>query len=181
MVKSLRLDELARAHARLGEVLWSNGHHKEASIEFRQAEADWEAAQAAVKGASDAFRDRLASFLAECPDPECRNPAKAVQLAREAVKMDPRVGRYRRTLGMALFRAGDYSAALDALEDAETRMTNLGTAALFYKAMAYEKCEKKDQARQCFKLAEKRRGKNASLRLAKVRDEAAALLKQKKD
>jgi hypothetical protein len=82
---------------------------------------------------------------------------------------------------MALYGAGDYSAALVALEEAETRMPDLGTAGWFYKAMALVKCDKKDQARQCFEQAENRRRNNVSLRLAQLRDEAAALLKQKKD
>jgi serine/threonine protein kinase/tetratricopeptide (TPR) repeat protein len=173
----IRLERIAETHAGLGMVLWSEGSHDEAAREFRQAEADWEAAQAAAQPGSGSARAGMATFLAECPDPGRRNPGPAVELAREAVKMAPKDGRGLRTLGVAQYRAGDAVAALAALEEADAWLPELGCAARFYKAMAHWQCGQKEEARQCFKAAEQQRGKSPSARLARLRAEAAALLK----
>jgi serine/threonine protein kinase len=176
-----RLETSAQAHAGLGALLWSAGKNEKVSVEFRQAVADWEAAQASVKGINWALRDELAAFLADCPDPKCRNPRRAVELAQEAVNMAPKQGRCWRTLAIVQYRAGDPAATLNALDEADIRLPELGSAGWFYKAMAHWKRGQKDEARRCFKQAETERGKNPSARLTRLRDEAAALLEQKKD
>jgi serine/threonine protein kinase/tetratricopeptide (TPR) repeat protein len=177
----------AEAHAGLGVVLWSKDRRPEAATEFGQAQADWEAAQAAVKGKSHEFRNDLAAFLMECPDPQRRDPALAVRLVEEAVRMAPKDGHYRLTLGVAQYRAGQPAAALSSFDDAELRLQELTPAAWLYRAMAHWKCRHKDEARRCFERAEKtiatdaRQRQTASVRLSRLHAEAAALLEMAKD
>src|SRR5262249_39757032 len=84
------------------------------------AERDREAGQAFRQGL-DAARDNPlglpdpADFLADCPDPESRNPAEAVALARKAVALAPDDGTFWATLGVALYRAGEWQESVTAL------------------------------------------------------------------
>jgi tetratricopeptide (TPR) repeat protein len=174
-----RFEAAAQAHSGLGALLWSAGRKEEASAEFRQAVADWEAGQASVRGINWALRDELACFLAECPDPACRNVGRALGLAQEAVRLAPKQGRCWRTLGLARYRAGESAAALKALDEADVRLAELGSAGWCYKAMAYQKCGQPDEARHCFQQAEKARGRNPSARLARLHAEAQRVLQSK--
>jgi eukaryotic-like serine/threonine-protein kinase len=68
------------------------------------------------------WQNDLARFLATDPDPKLLGPAravaldrKAVALARKATAARPRVSYYWYTLGMALYRAGDWPEAIEAL------------------------------------------------------------------
>src|SRR5262245_41645232 len=86
------------------------------------AQGQWqEAAKAYVKliehNPKDAVNfNNLAWLLATCPDPTIRVPSRAVDLAKKAVELAPKEGNYWNTLGVAQYRAGDYGAALPALE-----------------------------------------------------------------
>ena len=64
-----------------------------------------------------AYND-LAWFLATCPVTEFRNPRHAVKVARQATEMIPGQAAGWNTLGVALLRAGEPRAALDALQKA---------------------------------------------------------------
>ncbi len=60
----------------------------------------------------------LAWLLATCPDMAQRDPNRAVELARQAVKHQWSNASYRNTLAAALYRQGKWSDALAALETA---------------------------------------------------------------
>ncbi len=64
-----------------------------------------------------AYNDR-AWLLAAAPDPRKRDPRRAVALARQAVALEPSAERFWNTLGLALCRAGDGQAALEAMNRA---------------------------------------------------------------
>src|SRR5262249_19500862 len=59
--------------------------------------------------------NNLAWLLATAPDPALRDPARAVELARKSVELDPKQGTSWNTLGAALYRIGDCSGAIEAL------------------------------------------------------------------
>src|SRR5262249_15598986 len=82
---------------------------------FEQARTDCETflkREPAHAGAHNA----LAWLLAACPDANLRDPDRAVASARKAVQLAPKVGLYWKTLGVALYRAGDGKAAIAALD-----------------------------------------------------------------
>jgi serine/threonine protein kinase/tetratricopeptide (TPR) repeat protein len=62
----------------------------------------------------------VAWLLATHPDVQLRDPQKAIELAEQAVKLAPQKTKYWRTLAAARYRAGDWKAALAALEKAHT-------------------------------------------------------------
>jgi WD40 repeat protein/serine/threonine protein kinase/tetratricopeptide (TPR) repeat protein len=65
---------------------------------------------------SSAGHNNLAWFLATCPEARFRDAARAIASATNAVKLTPGQGTYWNTLGVAQYRAGAYSAAVDALQ-----------------------------------------------------------------
>ncbi|MBX6313784.1 MAG: tetratricopeptide repeat protein [Isosphaeraceae bacterium] len=109
------------------EQLWeaaalrSRGHYREArrtyfhALVLLERLAREERSRGPYRRALAQQENNLAWFLATCPHPEVRSPAKAVELARKAIAFDPREGNTWNTLGAALYRAGDLPAADDAL------------------------------------------------------------------
>jgi len=57
----------------------------------------------------------LAWLQATCPEPEHRNSARAIVHAHRAVEFQPNAGNYWNTLGVAYYRAGDWTQAKEAL------------------------------------------------------------------
>jgi tetratricopeptide (TPR) repeat protein len=78
---------------------------------FAPARADYQAALKRAPANAGA-RNALAWLLATCPDAKARDPVRAVESARKAVQLAPTAGDYRRTLGVAHYRAGDWKAAV---------------------------------------------------------------------
>jgi tetratricopeptide (TPR) repeat protein len=77
--------------------------------------------------------NRLAWDLATSPDPLEREPTLALDLAKQAVRQAPEEAIYWNTLGVAHYRAGEWQAAIPALEQAEKLAPGkyLGFNALF--------------------------------------------------
>jgi tetratricopeptide (TPR) repeat protein len=61
------------------------------------------------------YHEQFAWFLVTCPFVELRDAAQAVSSARRAVELRPASGEYWKVLGAALYRAGNWSEACDAL------------------------------------------------------------------
>jgi eukaryotic-like serine/threonine-protein kinase len=129
--------------------------------------------------------NNLAWMLVTFQEPELRDRARAVELARKAVELAPKEGMFWNTLGAAHYRAGDWKAAIEALTKS-MKLRNGGDANdWFFQAMAHWQLGDKPQARSWYDKAvpwmEKNQLKDDEL--IRFRAEAAALLglKLKKD
>ena len=60
-------------------------------------------------------RNNVAWLLATCPKTDIRDARQALEHARVAVAIEPNTGNYWNTLGVALYRNGDWDLAKDAL------------------------------------------------------------------
>jgi tetratricopeptide (TPR) repeat protein len=119
----------------------------------------------------------FAWILVDCPDPAARDPSRAVRLAERAAALDPEVGAYWDTLGVARYRAGDWAGAVAALEKSRGLGSDEARTWLFL-ALAHERLGHADEARRWYDRAV---GYLNSLPfppedLVRYREEAAALL-----
>ncbi|MFI5460689.1 MAG: protein kinase [Isosphaerales bacterium] len=124
-------------------------------------------------------QNNLAWLLATSKDPKVQDPAQALVLARKAVGLEPNRGMYWNTLGTALYRAGDWSGAIEALGKSNELVakTALGFNAYFL-AMAHNRRDEAGPARTWFDVAGRwhRRAAPADPELKQFRAEAAGLL-----
>src|SRR5262249_4733167 len=60
--------------------------------------------------------NNIGQLLANGPNPAQRRPLRAIQLARKATELEPEFHEAWQTLGIAHYRAGDFNAAVAALE-----------------------------------------------------------------
>lgn len=137
-----------------------------------------------AKGRLAGRYNNLAWGLAKTTDTEAQKLVRAVELATEAVKLEPGAQHIWNTLGVAYYRTGKWESTLKALG----KSMELGTQEqeyryqkeldLFFMAMDHWQLDRKDQARQCFEqaveLMERRSADNKELLL--FRAEAAELL-----
>jgi tetratricopeptide (TPR) repeat protein len=86
-------------------------------------------------------------LLATAAEAKLRDPARAVKLAKQAVERAPEQRAYWKTLGVAQYRAGDWKAAVAALDKAMPPGGGDSTAGLF-RAMARWQLGQREQARQ---------------------------------
>ncbi|MEX0713654.1 MAG: hypothetical protein WD278_15040, partial [Pirellulales bacterium] len=122
--------------------------------------------------------DDLAWCLATFPDPQVRDPGRAVELAKKAVELAPQDGNWSKTLGAALYRAGDWQAAAAALATSmELRNGGDGFDG-FFLAMALWQLGDKDKARERYTQAVQWMDNNkpADAQLLRFRAEATGLL-----
>jgi WD40 repeat protein/serine/threonine protein kinase len=129
-----------------------------------------------------ASNSRLAWFLATTPEGGFREPARATELARNALAQGAEDGPeslswYRTVLGVARYRAGDVKGAVEVLERATRGIPGDGTS-LFFLAMAHWKHGNKDEAHRWYGKAVQWMDKNKPQdeELARFRAEAATLL-----
>src|SRR5262249_44203206 len=97
--------------------------------------------------------DQLAWVLAICPDPKVRKPHQAVELAPKAVKLSPKEGKYWNTLGVAHYRAGNWKAALAALDQSVTLREGGDAVDHLFLAMAHGQLGNRDQAQRAYDQA----------------------------
>jgi serine/threonine protein kinase len=86
-------------------------------------------------------RDRRLSVL---------DPAHAVRFARRAVELAPQVGNWRNTLGVALYRADDWKAALDELTRSMDLRKGGDSFDWFFLAITHQQLGHRDEARQWY-------------------------------
>src|SRR5262249_14358898 len=109
---------------------------------------------ACERGAGDPkARNDLAWSLATCPDPRFRDAARAVELARGSVERAPREGNYWNTLGVALYRAGDWKAAVEALGKSMQLGGGGNGSDWFFLAMAHARLGDRAAAKQSYDKA----------------------------
>ncbi|MBI3406961.1 MAG: tetratricopeptide repeat protein [Planctomycetes bacterium] len=119
--------------------------------------------------------------LATHPEAARRNPGRAVSLAKEAVELKPQEGNYHNTLGVALYRTGDWKAAVAALEKSMGLRKGGDSFDWFFLAIAHWQLGEKDKAREWYGQAVQWMDKNQSSyeELRPFRAEAAVVLELK--
>jgi tetratricopeptide (TPR) repeat protein len=128
-------DELAWIHVYRGDLLMDMNKPDEAANDYRQVR---ELRQQLVADSPDPeYRYRLAWFLANCQDVRQRNPAAAVELAKQAVDSTPSNAVYWNALGAAHYRAGQGDESIRALNEAHNRRPGGHCLDWFFLAMAH--------------------------------------------
>jgi tetratricopeptide (TPR) repeat protein len=169
--RAIELDpRFATAYRNLGAALAQQGKRDESVVAYRNA--------IELDPKNVAAHNGLAWWLVAWPDARLRDPDLAVRLARKAVEVEPRAGAYQNTLGVALYRASDWKAAIAAL-DKSMRLRNGGDSFdWFFLAMAHWQLGETDKARGFYDRAVQWMDKNQpkSEELRRFRAEAAELL-----
>jgi serine/threonine protein kinase len=169
--------ELAAARQELGEELTSRDRNEDASREFKEALTLHEQLVQEHPESPGMARD-LARFLANCPDPQFRDPGRAVRLAEEALRLAPKGGDCWQALGVARYRAGDWAGSVAALSKATDLRSGGDAGEWFFLAMARWQLGDKQAARAWYDRArrwtEENRPNDGGLRRAQA--EAAALI-----
>jgi tetratricopeptide (TPR) repeat protein len=123
--------------------------------------------------------NEIARFLATAPELQLRDPARAVVLARHAVAKQPVRDNWK-TLGVALYRADEWKAAIEALRKSMELGNGGGRFDWFLLAMAHWQLGQKDEARTWYDTAATGMEKDNLVgergELIRFRAEAAALL-----
>jgi hypothetical protein len=165
--------QTALQHTNLAGALRIQGKLDEAVAQFRKAiELDPKSAMA---------HNNLAWLLATCPEPQFRDPQRAVEFAKKSVELAPTEGSSWNTLGAAHYRAGNWRDAIAALEQS-LKLQGDNSFDWFFLAMAHWQLGAKDQARKWYEKAVEWMDKNAkdNDELRRFRREAEELLEIKK-
>jgi tetratricopeptide (TPR) repeat protein len=161
---------LARSLFGLAPILSKKGRQEEAAKAYRRV--------VDLQPASPLANNDAAWFLATCPDPKLRDPGRAVALAKKAVALAPKEGTFWNTLGAAQYRAGDWKAAVAALEKSMELRKGGDSVDWFFLAMAHRQLGDKKKARTWFDQAVQWMNKHqpADEELRRFRSETAELL-----
>jgi tetratricopeptide (TPR) repeat protein len=162
--------EVVLSYVGYAQLLVSTGRHQEAEQAYARL--------LELNGKSATAHNNLAWLLATSADANVRDGSRAVEVARKAVELAPQAGHIWNTLGAAQYRAGEWTAAITALEKSmELRKGGDGND-WFFLAMAHWQLGEKDQARtwydKAFQWTEKNDKGNEELQ--RFRKEAAELL-----
>src|SRR5262249_42705479 len=171
--KALEIDpEYTHARIILGNVLRHQGKLDEAIDEYREAVRRKPNHAQARNQLASALEFR-AWTLATDPDSKKRDPGRAVELAKEAVKLAPRSVSAWNALGVAHYRAGRWEESVAALQKGGDSF------GWFFLAMAHWQLGNKPEARKWYDRAVARMEQNQPPNRA----EAAQLLgvEKKKD
>ncbi|MFO0892727.1 MAG: tetratricopeptide repeat protein, partial [Isosphaeraceae bacterium] len=99
------------------------------------------------------FNER-ARRLANDPNAEARRPRLAVELAEEAVRLNPAIGANWNTLGVAHYRSGDWKSAVQALNTSMERLAGFDEGSnLFFLALATWQMGNQGEARKYYDRA----------------------------
>jgi tetratricopeptide (TPR) repeat protein len=112
--------ELVRSRFGLGIALRITGRLAEAVQNFHQAQENYRPYTSITDDPVNRVQfaslfNELAWLWASCPDMSCRDVGRAVTSARKAVEVASEKGEFWNTLGVALYRAGDWTEARSAL------------------------------------------------------------------
>jgi eukaryotic-like serine/threonine-protein kinase len=119
---------------------------------FEDARTDYETFLKRVPAHAEAHR-LLAWLLANFPDEKLRDPARAVRLAGKAVDLAPEQWINWKTLGVAHYRAGDWKAAVAAVDKSLTLSGDGEAVDWLFLAMAHRKLGNQDEARNSYEKA----------------------------
>src|SRR5262249_35618482 len=134
-----------RAKDRLARMYSFQGKYAQAEALFTQVIDA--ASRSSGAGAPQALisKNNLAWMLATASDPKGRNPARAVELAKQVTEAAPENAQWLNTLGVAYYRAGDWKAAVATLEKAIVRRGVENGDDWFFLAMAHWQLGHKDE------------------------------------
>jgi serine/threonine protein kinase/Flp pilus assembly protein TadD len=135
----------AGIHHELGRLLTVNGHHRDALAEYQKA--------LELKRNKSETLNNLALLLAEGLDAPSREPARAVDLANRAVELQRNNWEIRRTLGVVHYRAGNWKAAITALEEAQQLRGQGDEIVALFLAMTHWQRGNRDLAREFYDQA----------------------------
>jgi tetratricopeptide (TPR) repeat protein len=125
----------------------------EARAEFREAIAICREAKSddahAKKELSSGLTEAVWS-LSTNPDPKNRHAALALELAREAIALQPADANNWNNLGVAHYRARQWRDAATALEKADQMLKGGDRHHRFFRAMAHWQMGERDQARKWY-------------------------------
>jgi tetratricopeptide (TPR) repeat protein len=177
-------EDLAARYQALGRASKDRGQPTEAKAAWQHA-LDLLTELTAAHPERPALRQRwcdcandLAWLLVSAPNPAVQDPARAVALAVKAAEAHPECSTYWNTLGAAHYRAGDFEAAVSALDRA-TALGNGGTAFdHIFLAMAHAQLGNPADARRWFAQAtlEIERDQPGHPELRRLCEEAGAIL-----
>jgi tetratricopeptide (TPR) repeat protein len=170
-------EEAAEVNGVLGHVLAAAGRRPEARESYARAAAELERLTKEFPDAADYHRD-LAWLLTTCPEPQCRDAARALGLAERAVKLAPQGGDCWRALGAARCRAGDWPGAVAALEEAVARRSGGDGREWLLLAMTHWHLGDRPKARVWYDRAKAwlAETETPNLTLLRLGDEVAALM-----
>jgi tetratricopeptide (TPR) repeat protein len=104
---------------------------------------------------SNEHLDRLAGYLATCPDSSLRNPRRAVGIAQRLVDRAPHVGGFRTTLGVAQYQLGKFNAAIETLQEAIRIRKQRGIEIdLLVQSLAHAKLKHLDRGRLIYQQSQ---------------------------
>jgi Flp pilus assembly protein TadD len=157
----------------LGRAQTAQGKKEEAAKTFRRL-----LAQAARDPRA---LNHFAWSLVADADPRLHNGPAAVVLARKAVEAPSAPGAHWNTLGVALYRAGEYREAVTVLEKAMSLRNGGDAFDWFFLAMAHHHLGDAKQSRKYFEQAMQWMDKNqaANAELLRFRAEAESVLEKK--
>jgi tetratricopeptide (TPR) repeat protein/predicted Ser/Thr protein kinase len=181
----------ALTHHYLGEVLCEARRSPEAEREYCRGLSIWSELLAAHPDNAGhrtwlaCAHNNLAELFTIAPDEQYRDAVRAVPLARKAVALHPQPGGCWNTLGITLYRAGDWNAAVNALEKSRELRQGGDWYDWFFLAMAHWRLGHKEEARRWYDQAiawmeknagELARNKPKHAQFCRFRTEAAELL-----
>jgi serine/threonine protein kinase len=168
--------QLGRLHFSWAYLCKSLGNMSEAEQEFRLAAEQWRLVL--PLDTDGRTLNSLAWLYADCPVLKLRNPIEAVTLAKKAVSLAPLAGSYWNTLGVAQYRAGDWSASIAALRQSMDKSKGGSAYDWFFLSMACHRLGQDEKARRWYDKAIAWMEKTLPYAedLTRYRAEAAALL-----
>ncbi|HVK15774.1 MAG TPA: tetratricopeptide repeat protein, partial [Fimbriiglobus sp.] len=137
------------AYAALGNALAGQSRWGEAISSYRTAIRHAANADRVAREYLGNSLKSAAVRLATSPDDKVRDPAVAVEFAREAAVFDPRWN----VLGVAHYHAGDYAAAVSAFQQSIKLRDGGDRTDWYYLALAYWHLNRKDEARKWYDKA----------------------------
>ncbi len=149
-------------HITLGLALHSNGQSLEAIMSYKKALRFFRRvrqAQPSNKYARTRFAlalNNLAHVLSSARDTTLRDPVRAVDLARQAVDVEPQNATFQATLGQSQYRNGAFRASVDSLQSSIQLSKNgdyLTCLPTLYLAMAHWRLGERDAARESYDYA----------------------------
>jgi serine/threonine protein kinase/Flp pilus assembly protein TadD len=167
--------ELAEAHNHFAMTLLARGRSEPATEQFQAAVQQFcQAVQLEPDNVS--ALNHYAWFLATCPDVALRDPETALECTKKALEQNPRAAGCWEAQGAALYRVGNYTDAVTALENSITLSSRPRNDASYFLAMAYFQLGDKERSLSLFDEVRRRMARERTPDLRGFAAEAARLL-----